>query len=244
MNEQHPTVKKLFLKQAKIYSGKGQLVQSSLVVKYLFKYFSSYKKKKPLKICEFGGGGGGLLFQIDKEAKFPVALFNAEIVADYQKYQASKKIKFCEDSILLSNFPDKSFDCLIIRDVLHHLIGKNLRKTRENQRRALKELKRLLKPGGVILIEELVNKSALVCQIIYYFSFLNSKIGLKMPSFEISPYTIVAFLTPEKLKQMIENIFGAKSIININFIAENENWQAKLIHFGSGSQKIVLAIKI
>lgn len=86
-----------------------------------------------------------------------VKLTNIEFIEGYRKHQVSSKINFICASILNSNLKDKTFDCLIIRDVLHHVIGQSFRESKENQKTALKELWRLLRPGGAIFIEELVS---------------------------------------------------------------------------------------
>ncbi|MCL5407242.1 MAG: class I SAM-dependent methyltransferase [Patescibacteria group bacterium] len=235
---QHETVEKLFSDQAQYYSEDPSVATSQIVP--LFLEWAKFKKYS--KICEFGGAGGRLLAELEKKSSKKLELYNAEIIEDYKKYQVSKKIKFSKNSILNSKFQNHSFDVLIVRDVLHHLIGRNFFKTRENQEKALQELKRLLKPGGAIFIEELVNESGLATKIIYYLSKLNSKIGIKSKFLEISPYTIVAFLTPELLHQKVKKTFGIHSIYKQKYLPFNTRWYERLVHLGMRSGKLILVI--
>ncbi|MFA6492583.1 MAG: methyltransferase domain-containing protein [Patescibacteria group bacterium] len=239
---QHPTVEKLFKEQAKYYSRIDQSAANSPIISLLVKWAEKKNPKNLLKICEFGGGGGLLLSEIKKLAKFKVELSNIELINAYKKYQVSSDIKFYQGSILSSKFPDQSFDCLIIRDVLHHLIGENFSKTRKNQETALKELKRLVRPGGAIFIEELVNQSGFASKIIYLLSKLNSKIGVRIQRLEITPNTVVCFLSPKILKNLINSIFGSKKILKEVYLPA-KHWQARVVHLGCGSGKLVLMIK-
>lgn len=237
---QHPSVRKLFQEQIKYYS-KPEQSTDSLIVGHFLNWANKKKIKKTLKICEFGGGAGQLLNKIGEH--YPNACFtNVEIVDDYQKYLVSKKIKFVKSSILDSGFPDKSFDVLIIRDILHHLVGRSYKKTHNNQHQALQELKRLIEPGGAIFIEELTNSSEKATQIIYFLSKLNSKLGINFPSFQISSKAVVAFLTPNKLKQLCYSVFGSASIIKESRYQQKAELTGKLLHLGARLEKTIIVI--
>lgn len=239
---QDRSVQKLFNQDFQKYSGKKQSAKNSPLIGY-FLNWAKEKGKRNLKICEFGGAGGGLLAKIGSLANFPVDLYNVEIIQKYQKYQASSKIKFFNRTILNSHFPDNSFDVLIIRDVLHHLIGRNLKETFHNQDLAIEELARLIKPKGIILIEELVNCSQLASRMIYLFSKMNSHLGIRIKGFQISPYTIISFLSPPELLKKIEKIFGQKSIQKKKFQPTNIAWQSRLVHLGARAGKMILMIE-
>jgi len=240
---QHQSVRKLFQEQLKHYSSTNTSAKNSPIISFFVKWTQKQKINRPLKIGEFGGASGALLIQIKKMVTSPVKLYNIELIKSYQKYQVSKKIKFSQGSILHSQFPKNSFDCLIIRDVLHHLIGKSLKETLQNQEVALGELKRLLRPNGVLFIEELVNCSDLAARMIYFLSKTNSQIGLRVQSLEISPSTIVCFLTPKRLQRIIQEIFGTESIVQKEFFVTEKRWQVKVAHLGVQSGKLILAIK-
>jgi len=235
-------VKKLFKEQAEYYSIESSTAKSSPLVK-LFLEWANKSPKKQIRVGEFGGAAGQLLAEIERVSPIKIDLYNVEIVKDYGDRQVSKKIKFFEGSILNAPFNDKFFDGLIIRDVLHHLVGKNLKETAANQEKALLELKRLIKPGGIVLIEELVTESQLSSRIIYGLSKLNSKFGFKSQSFEIIPDMIISFLTEKSLGRIISEIFE-KEKIKIDKIPWNQELKSRLMHLGAKNWKMILAIKI
>src|SRR3989338_5383509 len=147
---QHASVQDLFKEQIEHYSKKEQALDSSIIPQVL-KWLKNKKNRKKMDICEFGGGAGQLLNKIRKS--YPKANYtNVEIVSKYKKYLPSKDIKFVTGSVLNSGFPDNSFDILIMRDVIHHLVRNSYQETVNNQKLALQELRRLAKPGGVIFI--------------------------------------------------------------------------------------------
>lgn len=241
MSFQHPSVRMLFTNQKLNYARHDQEAVHSPIIP-LFLMWEKTQKIKKIKICEFGGAAGQLLAEINKKSRNNSELLNVEIVKEYREYQVLKKIKFIEGSILNSKLKNNSFDSLIIRDVLHHLIGKNLRETRNNQLKALKELKRLVKPGGVIFVEELLNKSALASKIIYTLSKINSKIGFNVKVLEISPNTIVSFLTYKQLIENVKKIFGKKCLIKSKHLPYATNWRERLVHLGFEAEKVTLLI--
>lgn len=237
---QDPTVEKLFNEQIEYYS-KSKSAGASPLIRLFLEWLKVSKSNKTLEIGEFGGAAGQLLASIDRQYH-KVNLTNIEIIAGYKKSQVLKKIKFINGSVLNSGLPNQSFDIIIMRDVLHHLIGRNLHETLQNQYKATKELKRLLRPGGIILIEELTNQSATICRLIYYFSRLNSKMGLRAPKWEISPNTVVFPLTPQELTNLIQKDFHIqkKSI----YYKKPRPWRSWFTHLLSPYGKfIVLAQK-
>ena len=239
---QHPSVKKLFCEQVELYSREDQSALFSPVISLFINWLKKNKSIKTLKICEFGGGGGLLLSRL---AKFsPKAeLTNVELVGEYRKYQTLPEIRFICGSILDSRFPDRSFDILIIRDVLHHLIGENFSQTRKNQKQALFELKRLLKPGGEIIIEELVNQSKIAGRLIYGLSKMNSYLGIRSNYFQINPNTIVAFFTSKELLKLAGEVFGKKNISRAIFRPSFYGLRFRFVHLGSSSGKQLLVIE-
>lgn len=238
---QDPSVQKLFEEQLDYYAREDQSARISPIISFLLTWSGENPSKK-LKIAEFGGAAGQLLAQINRSLS-KSELTNIELIASYRNRQILKKINFTHGSILDSKFKGKSFDCLIIRDVLHHLIGKDYQETRQNQKKALKELWRLLKPGGAIFIEELVNTSAVAGWLIYWLSRANSRIGIRAKAFQVSPHTILAFLTPQALLNLAEEVFGQKSLKKVNFEKAKNKWQYRLAHLGAISGKMFLVVE-
>ena len=237
---QHASVKKLFKEQVIHYSKEGQYEKLPLL-HVILTWLRHKKYKRKVNICEFGGGNGQLLKQIQK--CYPnCTLTNIEIIDEYRRFLVSQKIKFVLGSILEPGFADGTFDILIIRDVLHHLVGKNYTETLHNQRRALIELQRLVRPGGAIFIEELTNESEVATRCIYYLSWLNTKIGIHIPSLFVSRNVIVAFFTSRRLLNICSQIFGKKNIEKQESAVKLQ-WYFALLHLLGGAKKVILTIK-
>ena len=130
-----------------------------------------------------------------------------------------------------------------MRNVLHHLTGKNLKETVENQRRALVELKRLVRPGGAIFIEELTNPSAAACALIYFLTKLNSKIRLRFLSFYVNPNAIIYFFTPGKLSKLSSEVFGEKNILIRKIDRVKGNLIRKILHLGNETDMATFVFK-
>lgn len=237
---QHASVKKLFREQLGRYSRKEQAVNSPIIP--LFQnWIKKNNIKKTLEICEFGGGSGQLLNEIRKSYA-NTNVTNVEIISDYKNFLVSNKIEFVLGSVLDPDLASESFDVIIIRDILHHLIGKNYKETMRNQKHALLELKRLVKPGGVIFLEEFTNESEIATRMLYYLSWLNTKIGVHIPRLFISKNVIVAFLTSNRLFNACSQIFG-KGNLEKKEIAVKVKWYFTLLHFLGGLKKLIITIK-
>lgn len=238
---QHPSVEKLFQEQVRHYSKEGQY-QNLPLFRAIINWLRKKKYARLIQICEFGGGNGQLLGEIQKV--FPrVSLTNVEIVKDYKRFLVSPKIKFVIGSILEPDFPAKTYDIVIIRDVLHHLVGRTYHETLRNQKLALTNLKLLTKKDGAIFIEELTNESEIATRAIYWFTRLNTKIGIHIPSFFVSRHVIVAFFTSRRLLVLCNQIFGKKNIVVEESIIPLK-WYFALLHLFAGAKKIILTIRI
>lgn len=191
-------VKKQFEEQLHIYT-RPSLIPKSPALPFFVEWVKKNENKLrfPLKVCEFGGGGGLLLDKLRQRLGEKLILYNAELVERYRPFQ-TLGVNFVHTSILDSRLESDCFDVVIIRHVLHHLVGKSLRQTQINQQRAVSELFRVTKPGGLIFIEEVVNNSFIACAIIYYLSKLAAKMKLRLDYFQVTPYTVVRFLTQKQ----------------------------------------------
>lgn len=239
---QDRSVEKLFKEQVGHYSQEDQ-ASDSYIISLVLDWIKKKKINRKVKICEFGGGAGQLLNAI-KKSYANADLVNVELVDEYKRFMVSKKIKVIISSVLDSKLPNNSFDIILMRNVLHHLIGKNLKETLENQKRALHELKRMTKPGGAIFIEELTNPSAVVCLLLYWLTKLNSKLKLRFFSFYINPNAIVYFFTPSRLSLLFIEIFGKNNILAKQIHLFKTDLKSKLLHFGKERYMATYAIKI
>lgn len=238
---QDKSVEKLFKEQLEHYSQEDQ-AKDSYIISLVLDWLRKKKIKRKVEICEFGGGAGQLLNEVGKS--YPNAnLVNVEIIGDYKRFMVSKKIKFVASSVLNSKFPNDSFDIILMRNVLHHLIGKNLKETAENQKHALAELKRMIKPGGAIFIEELTNPSAITCILIYFLTKLNSKIKLRFLSFYVNPNAIVYFFTPCRLSKLYLEVFGEKNILVRKIDRVKTDLKRRLLHLGRATFMVTFVFK-
>jgi SAM-dependent methyltransferase len=65
---------------------------------------------------------------------------------------------FRRGSLLALPFDDRSFDCVVVQNVLHHVTGRTVADNRDKMRRGLQEIYRCLRPGGkAVLIESTVS---------------------------------------------------------------------------------------
>lgn len=210
--QQQDKVIRQFEDQIHLYTdlaGPESSVVPFLVTPYLFDWLQRNSEflasRSPLKVCEFGGGGGIVLHMIEEELGGQPLLVNAELVGQYGQRQVSDSIRFVQTSILQAGLVDDAFDIVIARNVLHHLIGDSLRQTRQNQGYVFGELLRVTKPGGLILIQEQVNQRPWACALIYYLSRLASRLRLRIESFEVTPNTVIAYLTRDQLEALAES---------------------------------------
>lgn len=239
---QHKSVERLFKEQVQHYSNKNQY-KSSPLIPFILKWLKDKKPNEKIEICEFGGGAGQLLDKIRKS--YPnYSYTNVEIINDYKKFLVSSKINFVQGSVLNSNFKNRIFDVIIMRDVLHHLVGTGYKETLYNQMLALKELKRMVKTRGVIFIEELTNGSGIAARLIYYFSKLYSDFFSYVPIFNAYKNTVVAFISPSKLEKLCRKVFGEDKItINRHYKPRTSFKLSHVLHFGARTPKLVIFIE-
>ncbi|MEA3335659.1 MAG: class I SAM-dependent methyltransferase [Chloroflexota bacterium] len=213
LHQEEKLVTKQFEDQLELYTSEStpeKSVVPFLVTPFFFRWLEreheALQKQYPLTICEFGGGGGYQLKMIGDVAGQRATLYNAELVGRYAGHQASETVRFVQGSILASGFADSAFDVVIARNVLHHLIGASLAQTRHNQQHALEELFRVTRPGGLILIQEQVNQSPMACNALYHLSQTASNMDLRIESFEVTPNTIVAYMTRAQLQAFCRQV--------------------------------------
>ena len=246
--QQVDIVTRQFESQLAHYTSEKRGARDSRIVSYLVEACDTdtlLSGADSVRICEFGGADGLLLAAIRDRLGARVELVNAELVEAFARRQAHASIRFVPTSILDSAFPAASFDVVIARHVLHHLVAETFDGTRANQARAFAELARITRPGGLVLLEEHVNPSALSCRLLYQASRLATLIGLRVPAFEVTPYTVVAFLTPAQLAGMAGKASGgALQIVRQELLPVPMpiQWRLTLLRRNSGN--LFLACRI
>lgn len=117
---------------------------SEIIEKQLIKYDSSSKPK----ILDFGTGNGVKIVYIKNHIDIDIDIYGTDIKY-WGSYNMDRTInfnfKYIEENPYRVPYPDNYFDCITCILALHHI--KDIQTT-------LKELKRILKKGGLIIIIE------------------------------------------------------------------------------------------
>ncbi|MFH0886712.1 MAG: class I SAM-dependent methyltransferase [bacterium] len=97
-------------------------------------------------IIDIGGGYGRLTAMYVDRFKSATVFYYAKSLLDKakDKWGARDNVKFVQGDLYKMPFEGNSFDCALMVRVLHHV---------ENVPDALREIKRVLKPGGVFVME-------------------------------------------------------------------------------------------
>lgn len=156
-----------------------QAIHESLLHKYLPK-----KKKKNIKILDVGCGPGAALIYL---AKFGDVI-GVDVSDEALKF-AKKRGKVKKGDIAKLPFADDTFDVITCFDVLYHKWV--------NTNRAFSEIKRVLKPGGFVLMREPA------------FNWMHS-------SEDIASQTKHRF-TSYELRKMFEDSFDNLKLTYVNF---------------------------
>jgi ubiquinone/menaquinone biosynthesis C-methylase UbiE len=147
---------------------------NSLMKRMMLKYFEMITFKKFLKSHEIrlanktildAGCGSGYGLQLIEENFHPSNLYGFDILPEQVLRAQERKLeaKISTGNITNIKFPSEMFDAVFVFTVLHHIPDYPL---------ALKEISRILKPGGVLLIDEL-NKRLI--------DFFDKFLGVKHP---------------------------------------------------------------
>lgn len=87
-----------------------------------------------------------------------VVLDKSELAAE--SFVRDERLELCCQDYFEYN-PDQRYDFVLFKTVLHHFVGDDERETTALQKRALDKALRLLRPGGLLLIEENFYQGAL-----------------------------------------------------------------------------------
>lgn len=108
--------------------------------------FGAIEKKRPRKILDVGCGRG-FYVQTVSLYDFPQEIHGVDINGNYleqaRKICLDKRVKIRQGDIYHLPYPDNFFDLVICSEILEHL---------SNDKEALLEVKRVLKPRGTLLI--------------------------------------------------------------------------------------------
>lgn len=122
-------------------------------IKYIHEYLKNMNNPK---ILDIGAGTGKYSIALANEGYDVTAV---ELVKHNLRVIEKKcdKVKtYLGNAIKLDMFNDNSFDLILLFGPMYHLV------TKEEQLKALNEAKRILKPGGILLVAYVMNEYAVL----------------------------------------------------------------------------------
>lgn len=165
---------------------------------------------------------GSILEKIKNECNV-FDLYAMDIAQSYLELAVNKiNCKKISGSILDDTIVDKipeRFDCALLSEVLHHLVGKTRNESFNLAEKAIKNALNLLKPGGFLIIHEISFEPKITGDIIFYSkrffsSFTKNRLDLFVKGFNPGE-PVVSFLSYSQLKKIIN------SAENVDIIDEN-----------------------
>lgn len=164
------------------------------------------------KILEVGGGSGAFLDLVIGDTVIKKA-YNMELAYNAYKKQVNMDISLMGGNALDLPFKDKSFDWVVVKNLLHHLVGGTRNESKAFTKQAIKELIRVTKNKGHIIILDQYNRHKSFSFVIFYLTLFFSVFGVSFKSFGWGKNIIVSFLTPEETINLLTESNNVKIIL-------------------------------
>lgn len=132
-------------------------------------------------------------------------LYNCELCPDIYRNQVSDDICLIGGSALALPFKEDTFDYVVIKNVLHHLVGRSRSESKENAVSCLNELFRVTKNEGFIMVLEQYNNHRVFASIVFYVTLFISVFRLSFKPLGLNRSVVVSFLTPREIRDMVQN---------------------------------------
>jgi len=175
-------------------------------------------------------GGSGAFLDLVLENTSIREEYNIELVYEAYRKQVNKDICLIGGNALDIPFKDCSFEWVVIKNLLHHLVGKTRRESKAYARRAVEELIRVTKDGGYIIILEQYNRHRLFSSAIFYLTLFFSVFSIGFKSFGWGKNVIVSFLTPEEIRNLLMSSGNVKTVLNReNRLNMSRKWKYTLL---------------
>lgn len=194
-------------------------------MKAFVKYIKNNRDVNHLRVLDIGTGGGHFIFEI--KAEIPTTnCFACDVTMDTLKVIKKDDIDFVGASVYSLPFSDNSFDIVVFGDVLHHLVGKNRKKSVELVDKALGEILRVAKVGSAICILEECVLFKYQSILLFWLTFCFAKLNVNCKYFYINNKLLISFLTYNELKKIL---FAHSIKIDYISIWESKNWKIKML---------------
>jgi ubiquinone/menaquinone biosynthesis C-methylase UbiE len=174
--------------------------------------FIKSKAKVSDNALEIGGGSGAFLDLIMERMGISNA-YNLEFVTDPYRLQVNPLTTLIKGTAVSVPFKSECFDWVIMKNLLHHLIGDTRKASKENVKKAIEEGARVLKKNGHFVILEEYNQHDFFGSIVFYLTLLLSRLNMRIRPFGWERNVIVSFMTPEEILSMTNRIIDCETII-------------------------------
>jgi len=211
--------------------------EDPIIIDFIRNYASSEDK-----ILEVGGGSGAFLDLVLENTCIKEA-YNVELVYETYKKQVNEDICLIGGDALHLPFKDNSFEWAVIKNLLHHLVGRTRAESKAHARRAVEELTRVIKDGGYIIILEQYNRHRFFSSVIFYLTLFFSMFSISFKSFGLSKNVIVSFLTPDEIRDLLTGTGVVEFVLSReNRLDVSKKWKYTLLMSDVG--RILLIVKV
>lgn len=144
-----------FNEDRRLTSRHGQ-VEYRVSMEYIHKYIDKNRNKQDFKILDIGAGTGRYSIALAEEGYDVTAVELVKYNLGILKKKNSSVKAIQGNAMRLKKLADDTFDLTLLFGPMYHLFGF------EDKLKALKEAKRVTKPGGVILVAYCMNEYSVV----------------------------------------------------------------------------------
>lgn len=144
-----------FNEDRRLTSRHGQ-VEYRVSMEYIHKYIDKNRNKQGFKILDIGAGTGRYSVALAEEGYDVTAVELVKYNLGILKKKNSSVKAIQGNALRLKKLADNTFDLTLLFGPMYHLFGF------EDKLKALKEAKRVTKPGGVILVAYCMNEYSVV----------------------------------------------------------------------------------
>ena len=153
-----------------------------------------------------------------------------ELVYEAYRKQVNGGICLMGGNALDLPFKECSFEWVVIKNLLHHLVGGTRRESKAYARRAVEELTRVTKDDGYIIILDQYNRYRFFSSVIFYLTLFFSVFGISFKSFGWGKNVIVSFLTPDETRDLLTGDRDVEIVLNReNRLDVSRKWKYTLL---------------